>query len=310
MGKMGLRTRSSLIALATILLPVALAGRVLGAAQGSFERTLKVTGPVELTVTTGSGRIDVSSGGASTVLVRGTIRATSAWGLSAEERVSRIESKPPIEQDGNVIRVGRIRERELSRNVSISYELVVPVETRLRSETGSGDLTVKGLRGPVDADTGSGNITISSIADDVKANTGSGDIRLTAVKGSVHADTGSGSIRGTDLSNGIWADTGSGTVEVRGVYGRVRADTGSGNISAEGTPSSEWRLTAGSGNIVVRLPARMGFNLHAHAEAGRVSVARPLTLQGTLGQNEIRGKSGDGGPLLEVRSGSGDIRIE
>lgn len=32
------------------------------AAEGSFERTLTVTGPVELTVTTGSGSITVRTG--------------------------------------------------------------------------------------------------------------------------------------------------------------------------------------------------------------------------------------------------------
>ena len=280
------------------------------AAEGSFERTLKVTGPVELEVKTGTGRIDVRAGESSTVRVHGTIRATSGWGVSAEDKVNRLVSNPPIEQDGNVIRIGRIRERELSHNVSISYEVVVPVETRLRADTGSGDLAVKGLKGPVNADTGSGNITISNVGDDVKADTGSGDIRLSSIKGSAHADTGSGSIRGEDFSNGLWADTGSGMVEVRGVQGGLRADTGSGRISAEGTPSREWRLSAGSGNIDVRLPSRVGFNLYARADSGRVSVDRPLTVQGTLAHNEVRGKVGDGGPLLDVRSGSGNIHIE
>lgn len=280
------------------------------AAQGSFERTLRVNGPVELDVKTGAGRIEVRTGDASTVHVRGVIRATSGWGLSGEEKVSRLEANPPIEQDGNVIRIGRIREKALSRNVSISYELMVPVATSLRADTGSGEQSIRGLSGPVDADTGSGNIVISDIGDDVKADTGSGDIRVVSIKGVVHADTGSGSIRGSDLAKGLWADTGSGTVEVRGLQGGLRADTGSGSIIAEGTPTSEWRLDAGSGNIEVHLPARASFTLHAHADSGRVTVDRPITVQGTLGRSDVRGKTGSGGPLLDLRSGSGNIHIE
>ena len=303
-----LKLRPMIVALGAIALGVAGARTGL-AAQGGFERTLKVTGPVELSVTTGAGRIEVTTGGAATVFVRGAVRASNAWGLSGEERVRRIESNPPIEQDGNVIRVGRIRDRELGRNVSIAFELVVPAETRLRAETGSGEEIVRGLRGPVDADTGSGNITVANVGDDVKVATGSGDIRLNSVQGRARAETGSGSIRGSELTGGLSAETGSGTIEVRGVHGGLRAETGSGRISAEGEPASEWKLNAGSGNIDVRLPPRAGFNLYAKADSGRVSVDRPITMQ-TLGRNEVRGKVGGGGPLVDVRSGSGNIHIE
>ncbi len=49
-------------------------------AEGSFERTVKVTGPVELDVTTGSGNIDVRTGDASSVHVRATIRVHNRSG--------------------------------------------------------------------------------------------------------------------------------------------------------------------------------------------------------------------------------------
>jgi len=308
-GAKRLGRRWSAVALVICAVPLATAIRA-PAAQGSLERTLKVNGPVELDVKTGAGRIEVRTGDESTVHVRGVIRATSGWGLSGEEKVSRLEADPPIEQDGNVIRIGRIRDKALSRNVSISYELIVPTATSLRADTGSGEQSIRGLSGPVDADTGSGNIAISNIGDDVKADTGSGDIRVISIRGAVHAGTGSGSIRGSDLAKGLWADTGSGTVEVHGLQGGLRADTGSGNILAEGMPTSEWRLDAGSGNIEVHLPARAGFTLYAHADSGRVTVDRQITVQGVQGRNEVRGKAGGGGPLLDLRSGSGDIHIE
>jgi len=98
-------------------------------AEGSFERTLSVTGEVDLNVTTGSGSITVRPGESGRVYVKAQIRAR---GGDAEEKVRRLEASPPIEQNGNVIRIGRIEDRELRRNVSISYELVVPATTRLK----------------------------------------------------------------------------------------------------------------------------------------------------------------------------------
>jgi hypothetical protein len=97
------------------------------AAEGSFERTLAVTGPVELDVSTGSGHINVRAGDSSSVHINGTIKASQNWHLDeaeAERKVRYLESNPPIEQHGNFIRIGHIEDRELAHNISISYDLV------------------------------------------------------------------------------------------------------------------------------------------------------------------------------------------
>jgi hypothetical protein len=56
---------------------------------------------------------------------------------SNEQRVHAIESNPPIQQNGNVIRIGHMEDPELRRGISVSYEVTVPAETKLRSQTGS-----------------------------------------------------------------------------------------------------------------------------------------------------------------------------
>jgi len=53
---------------------VLLSASVALAAEGEFHRTLKVTGPVNLQVETGSGSIQVRNGGSSEVVVTGHIR--------------------------------------------------------------------------------------------------------------------------------------------------------------------------------------------------------------------------------------------
>src|SRR5262249_24951671 len=103
------------LAVLAILLTV-LVGVPAHGAEGSFERTLTVTGPVELEVSTGSGHINVRAGDSSTVHVNGTIKASQSWhldGAEAERKVRYLESNPPIEQHGNFIRIGRIEDHEL-----------------------------------------------------------------------------------------------------------------------------------------------------------------------------------------------------
>lgn len=298
---------------------------------GHFERTLQISGPVDLEVTSGSGNITVRTGGNGSVYVSARIHASSSWlfGGNEEEKIRRIEKNPPVEQQGNSIRIGRIEDRELVRNISIDYELTVPAQTKLTSHTGSGDTSISGLQLPATAKTGSGNITVENLAGDARISSGSGDLKINGVKGSLHAETGSGNIRAEGIAGEITATTGSGDVEMRqvsagdvkvetgsgnvklhGVKGGLRAETGSGDIEAEGEATHDWRLGAGSGNITLRLPSQASFNLDARTSSGTLKVNRPVTTQGTMSKNRVQGKVGNGGVILDVHTGSGDIAID
>jgi hypothetical protein len=199
------------------------------AVEGSFLRTLDVTGPVELDVSTGSGRIDVRSGPSGRVEVRGRVRASerSRGRQRAEELVRQLESNPPIDQKGSVIRIGYIEDPEARRNISISYDITVPQDTRLRSQTGSGSQTIDSIAGPVEATTGSGSITISGVQREAHAQTGSGSIRISNAGSNVSASTGSGSIVAESVAGGFRSHTGSGSIRLTQITGGdVEASTG------------------------------------------------------------------------------------
>ncbi len=299
------------------------------ASEGSFQRTLQVTGPVHMDLTTGSGNVEVRTGNSSQVRVTGHIRATEWFGGNAEEKIKRLEANPPIQQSGNDIRIGHIDDPELRHNISISYEVSVPAETELRVESGSGNQTVEGIRGPLEVSAGSGGLKISGIGDRVHAETGSGDIEIDRVKGNVHAKTGSGSIRADEIAGGFEADTGSGHIrlqqtapgsvrvdtgsggmELRGVRGSLDAKAGSGTIEAEGSPTGAWNLHTGSGTVQLKIPSNAAFDLAAHTSSGSISVDQPHTVQGSVGRKEIRGRVGGGGVPVDVETGSGDIQIQ
>jgi len=299
------------------------------ASEGSFQRTMHVTGPVNLDLTTGSGSVNVRTGSSSEMQVTGRIKVTNWFGGNADERVKRIEANPPIQQSGNDIRIGHIDDTELLHNISISYDLVVPADTQLRSHTGSGSQSVEGLRKQIEIESGSGSLKISDIGDTVRAETGSGGIEIDRVKGNVRTKTGSGSIRATDIAGGfegrtgsghitleqtasgsVHADTGSGGMELRGVRGSLEAGAGSGTITAEGNPTGSWTVHSGSGSIHLKLASDAGFDLDAHTSSGSISVSQPVTVRGSMGRKELRGKVHGGGVPVEVETGSGNIEIQ
>lgn len=302
-------------------------------AQGSFTRSLNVNGPVELEVSTGAGNISVRPGSSRTVEVRGTIKANNHWPFGssedAEAKIHQLESNPPILQDGNFIRIGRIEDPELRHNISISYEIETPAATQLKATSGSGNVEVEGVEGPVRTVTGSGNIGVSGIQNELTANTGSGDIRANSVRGEVHLNTGSGTIDAEGVSGAFYASTGSGnvtlaedsggsgkvstgsgSVRLSGVNGSLRVGTGSGNIVAEGKATGDWSLHTGSGNVTVRLPEDASFAIDAHADSGSIITHRSVTVQGTLRKGTLQGVVGKGGPMLQLRTGSGNIQID
>jgi hypothetical protein len=314
-----------LILSALIFLPALPAA---AAAEGSFQRTLQVAGPVHLDLTTGSGDVEVRTGNSNQVQVTGHIRASEWFGGNIAEKIKRLEANPPIQQSGNDIRIGHIDDPELRHNISISYEVVVPPETDLRMQTGSGEQKVEGIRGPLDVNSGSGSLKISAIGDRVHAETGSGDIDIKQVKGNVHAKTGSGSIDASEIAGAFEAnsgsghislqqtapgsvrvDTGSGGMELHGVEGSLEAKAGSGTIQAEGSPTGAWSVHTGSGEVNLKLPSNAAFDLDAHTSSGSISIDQPHSVQGSIGRKEVRGRVGGGGVPVEVETGSGDIQI-
>lgn len=320
--------RCAFLALSVLVCSTAL----LADATGSFSRTLQVSGVPDIEISTGSGNIVVHTGSATSVSINARIKANDQWfgggSLSAEEKVKRIESNPPVSQSGSLITIGRISDPDLRRNISISYDVTLPASSHVHSETGSGDVSVDGVNGPVRMNTGSGNVTARNLGDEVRISTGSGDIHVDRAKGPVRANAGSGTVDASGIAGAFYAETGSGditlhkeasgTVVARTGSGNVRlhnlnggleVHSGSGDIEADGEAKNDWTVQSGSGNIDLKLPTKAAFTLDARSSSGDVTINHPITVQGTVKRNRVQGKVGEGGPMLTLQTSSGEIRV-
>ena len=280
------------------------------AAEGTFELEFDVTGAVELEVSTGSGDVTVRRGGNGSVQVAGTIHVSRRADDPAGALRS-IQATPPIEQNGNRIVIGRNsdEDRELMRNVSISYEITVPADTGLQTRSGSGDQDIMDVAGPVEVTSGSGDIEFSNIDGDVEARTGSGDITAERIAGSLQSQTGSGEIEVEQSGPGdVAISTGSGDIEARDIRGGLSASSGSGDIEVDGEPTDDWSVSASSGGITLDLPAQFGFDLDAETSSGSISMDQPITNQNTR-RNRLSGQVNGGGVQIRLRTSSGSIRI-
>ena len=293
----------------TLLMAVSLVA--MASVQGSFERTLQVTGPVELEVLTHSGDISVKSGPAGSVVIHGKIHVGDRWFTGNRQGdVSEIEKNPPIRQTGNSIRIDYLNYHD----IAVDYEITAPPDTQVRTHSGSGDQRMEGLRSRLDLESGSGDMQLRDISSEIRLHTGSGDVDAHAISGPFTAEAGSGDIRAEENGNGdVRIHTGSGSIELRGVNGALQAESGSGDMRIDGTLKGNWELRTSSGDIDLQLPHEAAFDLDASTGSGNVVVDRPVTMtvQGDLrkAQRYVKGKVGGGGPELTVHTGSGDVEI-
>jgi hypothetical protein len=242
--------------------------------EGSFERTLAVSGPVDLEIRSGSGGIRIDAGPVDTVHVVARIRANPWFSSDVEARVRRIEANPPIEQNGNTIRIGQRGDNDLPRNVSISYEVTVPASTRVRSIAGSGGQTIRNVSGPVEATSGSGGVRIEGTGSAIEARAGSGGIVITGAKAG------------------------------------VRARAGSGGIRIDGKPVDAWELQTGSGGIRMTVGDNTPFEVDARTGSGSIRTDLPINPINEVSKHRLRGHVGSGGARVDLSTGSGGIRID
>jgi hypothetical protein len=256
------------------------------ATEATFERTLTVSGHVDLSVATGSGNIHVTPGAGNQVHI--FARVKSNWGGN-DDKVREIAANPPIEQTGDIIRIGARHEN--LHNISIDYEIQAPANSYL------------------DAGSGSGNVTDDGVGENAKLNTGSGNIHATGLQGGFTLNTGSGNIYAEQTGEGdVKAQTGSGNVELHDLKGALHAGTGSGDIKVNGTPAADWKLETGSGSVEFS-PGNTGFTLDASSGSGSVHTDREMMVQGSFDKHHITGKFNGGGPTVRISTGSGDVRV-
>jgi hypothetical protein len=279
----------------TLLAPgfVVLTAAVCAAQTGSFDRSLSVSGPVDLDVQTDSGGITVTPGSSGSVRIHAILKAEHDWFGSSdtEQRIREIERNPPIEQNGNNIRIGYVHNRDLLKHISMRLEIETPRETKVRARADSGGIRVEGINGPADCHTDSGGIDVRDIGSEVRAAADSGGIRIENVKGATYARVDSGGI------------------EAHNIAGSIDAETDSGGIHVSQSTAAPIRAKADSGGVTLRLASNAGYDISVEADSGSISVPEVST-HGEVDRHHIEGKIRGGGPLVNVRVESGTVRIE
>ena len=151
---------------------------------------------------------------------------------------------------------------------------------------------------------------------DVAARSGDGSIDIERIAGHVQLRSGDGSIRGRMLGGDVDADTGDGSIKLDGTLTGLHVRTGDGSVTIRAesgsVPSSDWDIVTGDGSVTLEVPDGFGAELDAHTGDGGIHI-RDVALSnvtGKLGKSDLRGRLGNGGRTLRVRTGDGSITVK
>ncbi|MEM9533632.1 MAG: DUF4097 family beta strand repeat-containing protein [Pseudomonadota bacterium] len=167
------RPISFLPALAALLLAGAASGKTLK----DFAETYPLESGGSISLENINGDIELSSWDRDEVEVRYRVTGDS------EKALDRVKVK--INADAAHLRIDTVHSKSKSwwgsgNSASVHYELIVPSDARLRSvETVNGSISIKGVRGEVDAETVNGGIEVTGLESDAKLSTVNGSVEAT-----------------------------------------------------------------------------------------------------------------------------------
>ncbi len=187
---------------------------------------------------------------------------------------------------------GTVLDRVVTSNGAIhAVEGVGP--SRFKSSNGA--IRAEKFRGSLDAATSNGPIELDDVQGDVTAHSSNGHIHADAIRGAFDAETSNSGIK----------------AELLKVDHEVRAETRNGSIDLM-LPSglaNGVRAHTNNSSITIRLVDPVNVRISAHTSNSSVTSEFDARTHGELRRNEFEGSIGAGGPLLDLTSSNGAIRI-
>jgi putative adhesin len=149
--------------------------------------------------------------------------------------------------------------------------------------------------GRVDLHTSDGKIELGNFKGEMQLRSGDGSEEIDSVDGKLHATTGDGHIRANGRFDELDLKTGDGRVDARAAAGSAL--------------TAGWRLESGDGTVTLEVPDNLAADVDLHTGDGHIDLDMPVTTEGKIRENEVRGKLNGGGNLLMIHTGDGSIRL-
>jgi DUF4097 and DUF4098 domain-containing protein YvlB len=303
---------------AKLLFP-ALAATLLGLAAcdiedlGGFERYHKdfhYSYPLKnggrLAVETFNGSVEISGWDQDTVDISGT-----KYSRSQEEADS---LKIEIDNSPDLVSIRVVRPSMRRGNWGAKFVIKVPRKAVLdRIITSNGAIRTMDGAGPARLKSSNGQIHVQAFHGNLDAQTSNDSIELLDVEGDVKAHSSNGHIRLDGLRGSLDAGTSNNSIHARleRTSGPVRLESSNGSIDVVLPPDANVAVRANTSNnsITLHAPGTVNARLAARTSNGSITSDFELVMHGEFDRHHMDGAIGTGGPLIDLSTSNGNIRL-
>lgn len=279
--------------------------------QEDFHFTKKLNPGGRVTLSGFNGKVEVSTWEKNEIDVSGTKFASS------ESRLKNIVVD--VSEVGGVVTVRASSGSGRNRG-GVRFMIRVPKKCELeRIETSNGGIRVDGVEGErINLSTHNGTVNVLNTQGALAVETHNGSIEVAGHTGDARFKTSNGRVEAEIRDGSADAQSSNGKVGLR-FTGKVsskpiRAETNNGSIDIELDAARDVRAKTSNSSIQVRLPRDA--NAEVRAYTSNSNISSDFEVAGMSGsstssssRHRLDGKIGQGGPLLDLETSNGSIRL-
>ncbi|QUQ71630.1 DUF4097 family beta strand repeat-containing protein [Kutzneria sp. CA-103260] len=285
------------------------------------EEEFEATGPIEIDVAVGAGRIEVrlSDRSGVRVAVRHDDDAADQWvpglsgllnwvngqfGTGTETSPDDAVRQTRVDLTGSRL-VVRTPKPLPMRGVPLAIVIEAPNGSHVESKSGSASLVTTGSAGRLNVISGTGDVSVDRADGVASVNSGSAAVRLGPMMGGVRVKSGSGDIEVSSVGGRSALFTGSGDVWLGAVQADVMVRTGTGDITVADAACGAIELVTGSGElrVAVRSGTAAMVDLVSHAGQARSELDVSNTPPSKESKLTVRGRTGSGNAVITTAVG-------
>lgn len=270
--------------------------------RAEFHYTLKPSD--RLAVENFNGEVEVAGWDQPSIEVTGTKYA------STQENLDNI--KIDVRESAGLTEIRTVHPDTFHGNQGARYLIRAPRQTLVdRVVSSNGSVRVHDMTAAARVHTSNGPIRIENVKGGVDAETSNGQIELDSVTGRLSLHTSNGRIRAEELTGPCDAETSNGSVTLR--YkdvpdGSVHVHTSNGSVdlTMEQSPKGGVRAETSNGSITMELPGNTAARVNAQTSQ---TISSDFDIDGDREKHHLEGNIGAGGPLIELTTHNGGIRL-
>jgi hypothetical protein len=305
--------RAKLILPAIAASLIVLAGCDIEDMGGSFERyhedfhysyPLKTGG--RLAVDSFNGSVEVSVWDQETVDISGTKYART------QEETS--DLKIEVDHSSDSVSIRAVRPSMMRGNYGAKFAIKVPHGVVLdHLTTSNGAIRTSDGVGPARLKTSNGHVEVFRLKGALNADTSNGPVELQDIDGPVEVHSSNGHIRAEGIRGALEATTSNSSIHavLERVDGAVKAQSSNGGIDLTLPPGAQSAVRAHTSNsgITLHLPGEVNARLSAQTSNASISTDFEMHMRGEISKHHIEGSIGSSGPLIDLSTSNGPIRI-